>query len=113
MFWHFAEGCEVTLEGTHVTAVRGGALLDMTIPQDTRCELVRGREDAPLGWISRRFDQRAPTWTLLVRAATRGNLRLVTRLEPIIGAARYETRPPTPVANRGSMHEQRAETEHL
>jgi hypothetical protein len=113
MFWHFAEGCEVTLDGAHVTAVRGGALLEMQLPQDTRCELVRGREDAPLGWISRRFDERTPTSTLLVRAATRGNLRLVTRLEPIIAAARSDLRPPRPVSNRGSMHEQRAETERL
>jgi hypothetical protein len=78
-----------------------------------RCDLVRGREDVPLGWVSRRFDQRSPTSTLLVQGTTRGNARLVTRLEPIIVAARSDTRPPRPVSNGGSLHEQRAEAEHL
>ena len=67
MFWHFAEGCEVTLDGTRVTARNGSRQLAIEVPQGTRCELVRGREDVPLGWISRRFDQLAPTSTLLVQ----------------------------------------------
>ncbi|HKQ14603.1 MAG TPA: alginate lyase family protein [Steroidobacteraceae bacterium] len=80
VFWHFAEGCEVTLEGTRATVVRGAAWIEIELPQDTRCELIRGREEPPLGWVSRRFDHRSPTSTLLVRAATLGNMRLVTRL---------------------------------
>jgi hypothetical protein len=80
VFWHFAEGCEVTLDGTRATVVRGAAWLEIELPPDTRSELIRGREEPPLGWVSRRFDQRSPTSTLLVRAATLGNLRLVTRL---------------------------------
>ncbi len=110
MFWHFAEGCEVTLDGSRVTArPHGGGAVQMTmhLPPGLRYELVRGREDAPLGWISRRFDQRAPTSTLLVQGTTRGNVRLVTRLELIIAAARSDIRPSRPVANRGSLHEQR------
>jgi hypothetical protein len=81
MFWHFAESCEVTLDGTRATVRRGGARLEMQLPQGLRCELARGREDVPLGWVSRRFDQRVPTSTLLARGTTSGNARLVTRLE--------------------------------
>lgn len=109
MFWHFAEGCEVTLEATRATARKGAAQLSIDVPQGLRCELVRGRESAPLGWVSRRFDQRAPTATLLVEGTVRGNARLVTRIELSIAAARQ----PRLASNRGSMHEQRAETERL
>lgn len=113
MFWHFAEACEVTLDGARATARRGGSQLTMQLPQGTRCELVRGREVAPLGWVSRRFDQRTPSPTLLVQAMTRGNARLVTRIELSIVAARTQARAHRPISNRGSMHEQRVETERL
>jgi hypothetical protein len=85
----------------------------MQLPLGMRAELVRGREDAPLGWVSRRFDQRTPTSTLLVQGATQGNIRLVTRLELSVPAARCAMRAQQPASTRGSMHEQRAETEHL
>jgi hypothetical protein len=96
MFWHFAESCEVTLDGARATVRRGGARLELQLPQGMRSELVRGREDVPLGWVSRRFDQRTPTSTLLVQGTTRGNARLVTRLELSIAAARSDTGPPRP-----------------
>jgi hypothetical protein len=87
MFWHFAESCEVTLEDRRAIARHGGVRLELQLPQGMRCELVRGREAAPLGWVSRRFDRRAPTSTLLVQGTTRGNARLVTCLEPVVAAA--------------------------
>jgi hypothetical protein len=113
VLWHFAEACEVTLEGGRAIARRGNIRLDIQLPHDMRCELVRGREAMPLGWVSRRFDQRAPTTTLLVQGATRGNARLVTRLELSIAAARIDARAPRPASNRGFMNEQRVETERL
>lgn len=125
MFWHFAEGCEVELDGARAVARphpnpppqgggqgRGEAQLTMQLPLGMRTELVRGREDAPLGWVSRRFDQRMPTSTLLVQGATEGNARLVTKLQLSIAAPR-SARAQQTVPTRGSMHEQRAETEHL
>jgi hypothetical protein len=85
----------------------------MQLPLGMRCELVRGREDAPLGWVSRRFDQRTPTSTLLVQGATQGNARLVTKLDLSISAVRSAAPTQKSVTTRGSLHEQRAETEHL
>jgi hypothetical protein len=88
MFWHFAEGCEVLLDGARVIARRGNAQLTMDLPQGMRCELVRGREDAPLGWVSRRFDQRSPTVTLRLEGTLRSTARLTTRLALAVAAAR-------------------------
>jgi hypothetical protein len=114
MFWHFAEACEVTLDGTRATACKDGAKLSLEVPQGMRCEVVRGRESAPLGWVSRRFDQRVPAATLLVQGVARGNTRLTTRIEFSTAAARADARAPRLVSNRGSTHEQRrAETERL
>jgi len=96
MFWHFAESCEVTLDGCRAIVGRGGARLELQLPQGMRYELVCGREDVPLGWVSRRFDQRMPTSTLVVQGPTRGNARLVTRLELSIAAARSGTGPSRP-----------------
>jgi hypothetical protein len=86
MFWHCAESCEVTLAGSRATVRRGDVRLEMQLPQGLRCELVRGREDTPLGWVSRRFDQRSPTSTLLVQGTISSSARLVTRLEIIVVA---------------------------
>jgi hypothetical protein len=102
MFWHFAEGCDVALDRTRVTACKGNAQLSMVVPQGMRCELVRGREDAPLGWVSRRFDQRVPTATLLVEGDIRGNARLTTRIEPAIA------RPGNPMNDRAFSFESSA-----
>lgn len=88
MFWHFAEGCEVVLEGARVTARKGNAQLVMELPQGMFCELVRGREDVPLGWVSRRFDQRSATTTLRVQLAIRGTTRMTTRLAVAVAAVR-------------------------
>jgi hypothetical protein len=104
----------VTLAGNRASARKGNVQLSIELPQGLRCELVRGRENEPLGWVSRRFDQRTPTATLLAAGSTRGNARLLTRIELSIAAARSEARPSRTFANRGSSHEQRrAETEHL
>jgi hypothetical protein len=63
VFWHFAESCRVRLEDGVVTAETGnttvvlrvgGARLDV--------ELARGRDNPPLGWVSRRFDRKEPIW---------------------------------------------------
>jgi hypothetical protein len=73
----------------------------MQMPQGMRCELVRGREAVPLGWVSRRFDQRTASPTVLVQGAIRGNARLLTRIELSIATARSEA------------HQRRAETAHV
>jgi hypothetical protein len=85
IFWHFAAGCDVTLDGDRVTARASGAQVTMQLPQGMRCELVRGRETPPLGWVSRRFDQRTPSSTLVVAGTVRGNARMVTRIAVMDG----------------------------
>jgi hypothetical protein len=78
--WHFAEGCEVRLDAGTLIARNGPAALRMTLPAAARWQLVQGQEDPPLGWISRAFDSKRPTTTLLGALTIRGTTTLVTEL---------------------------------
>jgi hypothetical protein len=101
--WHFAEGCEVGLDARTLIARNGPAVLHMTLPAAARWQLVRGQEDPPLGWISRAFDSKQPTTTLLGALAIRGPTTLVTELRVDLATARdaLSARP------RASVHSAR------
>jgi hypothetical protein len=101
--WHFAEGCEVRLDAGTLTARNGPAVLHMTLPAAARWQLVRGQDDPPLGWISRAFDSKQPTTTLLGALAIRGPTTLVTELQVDLATARegLSARP------RASVHSAR------
>jgi hypothetical protein len=52
----------------------------MTLPEELRCNVHRGIErPQPTGWISRSFDVKVPTTTLIATGRIRGAARLVTR----------------------------------
>lgn len=67
IFWHLAEDCavEAAQDGW---AVRAGAVAArLRMPDALQTEAVRGREAPPLGWISRKFDEKQPITTLTGR----------------------------------------------
>jgi hypothetical protein len=61
LFWHFAPGLDVRLNsaGLHVRGERF-ALQMHAQGADLKLELVRGHENPPLGWYSRRYESRQP-----------------------------------------------------
>jgi len=66
IFWHVDPACEIRL-GTAEAVIRSAThRLILRWPADLMARLVRGQEDPPLGWISRRFDSREPCQTLVV-----------------------------------------------
>jgi hypothetical protein len=88
IFWHFAPDCSVTHTGNRVVAATSGASLTLEAPPTLLCELARGLEMPPLGWVSPRFDVRVPSDTLVGRTAICGNARFVTRMQLSHAAAR-------------------------
>ena len=86
--WHFAECCEVRLDRGTLVARNGPAVLHMTLPSAASWQLVRGQDDPPLGWISRAFDSKSPTITLLGALAVRGTTTLTTELRVDLVTAR-------------------------
>jgi hypothetical protein len=86
--WHFSEDCEVQLDAGKLIARNGPVALHMTLPPAAHWQLVRGQDDPPLGWISRAFDSKQPTTTLLGTLAIRGATTLVTELQVDLARAR-------------------------
>lgn len=77
--WHFAEICEVRIESRQVHAVVASVSVQMTMPDsDCKPELVRGRDEPPSGWVSRRFDEKAPSSTITWREKISGTTKRVT-----------------------------------
>jgi uncharacterized heparinase superfamily protein len=87
IFWHFAPNCSVTHTDSRVVAAADRTALTLELPHTLACELIRGRETPPLGWVSPRFDTRMPSHTLVGRAAIRGNTRFVTQMKVSRAAA--------------------------
>jgi hypothetical protein len=83
-FWHFAEHCDVHLDGGRVVARSGPAELDLTLAAGMQYQLFHGSEDPPLGWVSRRFDERQPCATVRGAARIRGDTRLVTTMKATV-----------------------------
>lgn len=69
LFWHFAEGCQVQLEGDAVVAKQGEVEVRLRVPgaHPGQLQLLCGSEDPAAGWVSPSFDVKRPSTTLLVR----------------------------------------------
>lgn len=82
LHWHAAEHCDVSvIEGN--ASIRSGevsASLDLSAPGDWTCELIRGQESPPLGWISRRFDIKEPSAVVRYSGQIKGTTELTTRI---------------------------------
>jgi hypothetical protein len=66
LLWHFAEDCIITLNGNSLSVVNGPSSIHMFIdcgPGFT-ADAAKGRENPPLGWISRQFDRKVPTQSI-------------------------------------------------
>jgi hypothetical protein len=81
--WHFSDACAVRAAGDDtVVATAPGVRATLRVAGAAAPpRLVSGQEEPPLGWVSRRFDERVPAtvalWDCSVNAAT----KLVTIIE--------------------------------
>ena len=79
--WHFAENCSVTCDGTNVNVTIGSVRLAMYMSSAAlKPVLHHGEEVPPLGWISRAFDVKSPTTTVVWSGAIQGNTSLGTTI---------------------------------
>jgi Heparinase II/III-like protein/Heparinase II/III N-terminus len=80
--WHCAEHVVVRPDGTAVDVCGTRARIRIamagcTVPP----EVIRGDESAPLGWVSRRFDERRPCSVARFRARICGSASFTTRID--------------------------------
>jgi hypothetical protein len=73
IFWHFAEGCRLTLDGESAQITRDGVELELRWPASLHARVVRGSVDPIQGWISPRFDAKVPGDTLVVSGTVAGD----------------------------------------
>ena len=80
-FWHFSEHCDVNVEenGT-IRAEVNGYHLDIDPVERVEAEIFVGDEKLPLGWVSRRYDLKVPTATVVWKNSIVGNSDLRTIL---------------------------------
>jgi hypothetical protein len=81
IFWHFAPECLVTLEGDAARVTRDGVGIVLRWPAPLRAGLMRGSVDPVQGWISERFDEKAPGNTLVVSGRIAGSWQGVSTIE--------------------------------
>ncbi|MEE9328379.1 MAG: alginate lyase family protein [Cocleimonas sp.] len=81
-FWHFSEKCEVSLaDDGSVIAINEGQKITLKPLQAVTAKLYRGNEDKPLGWISRNYDVKKPTTTVVWMNAVNGTCTFDAMIE--------------------------------
>jgi hypothetical protein len=80
-FWHFGENCRVEDDGSGVTVRSGDNTVRLILdsPSPAARNLYKGSEQSLSGWVSRRFDVKQPTFTLVesCRISSTATLRAV------------------------------------
>lgn len=79
-FWHFSEECNVDVCGSLLSVTNGGISMSMRVDQPGEICLIKGDDDNPLGWVSRRFDVKEPTHTAVCRDVIAGSAVLRTEI---------------------------------
>ncbi len=81
VFWHFSERCKVVLEGGTIYAEQDGCRVIME-PEGTGWEVEScfGQESPPCGWLSRSFNVKVPTTTIVCRRRINGVEQFATRV---------------------------------
>jgi len=79
--WHLAESCVARVSGRAVEVGCGNVRMRVECPGELGApELVVGRSDPPLGWISRRLDEKTPSPAIVCKGRITGSVTLVTAI---------------------------------
>jgi hypothetical protein len=79
--WHFAEACRIQVSGNEISAQCGDRTMRLCMPGGGGSpRVVVGQESPPLGWVSRRFDVKTPTSSVVWSGRIAGAATLVTEM---------------------------------
>jgi hypothetical protein len=81
LFFHCAEGCAVAPVAGGYVLEHAGVSLKILLPGQGASRVERGALAPVLGWVSRAFDQREPTSTIVWYARLTGSAVLRTEIE--------------------------------
>lgn len=82
LFFHCSEHCRVEPMGESFAMLHGPQAMTIKLPPDNRARqaLVKGQTTPPLGWVSRHFDEKTPTTTLVWSGQLSGTTVLRTEI---------------------------------
>lgn len=81
-FWHFSESCAVSvMDDGAIIAVNSNQQITLKPVQKVIANVYRGDEEKPLGWVSRRFDVKAPATTVVWENSVQEDCELNTLIE--------------------------------
>jgi hypothetical protein len=81
-FWHFSEKCDVSLaDDGSIVAINGDQKVILKPLQKVTATLYRGDEDKPLGWVSRNYDVKEATTTVVWNNSVDGTSTFETIIE--------------------------------
>ena len=84
-FWHFSEHCVVSVgEDSSIMAENAGYKIIIKPLQDVTANVYRGDEAEPLGWVSRRYDVKEPTTTVVWTNAVKGTCKISALISCIL-----------------------------
>jgi len=87
LHWHLSEDCDARVRGRGVEVGCANVRVRIECPPELDApEVVTGREDPPLGWVSRRFDEKTPSPTIVCRGRVAAGTALRTAIEILIDA---------------------------
>lgn len=81
-FWHFSEQCSVSIgDDGAVIAENSGRKIYIKPMQSVKATVFHGNETEPSGWVSRRYDVKEPTTTVVWTNAVNGTGELGALIE--------------------------------
>ena len=85
LHWHLSERCDARVRGRAVEVERANVRVRIECPAELGApEVVTGREDPPLGWVSPRFDEKTPSPTIVCRGRVAAGTALLTTIEILL-----------------------------
>lgn len=80
--WHFSEECRINRKLNSVSVVNGDVRLTMTQNGSSfQAEIVQGRGNPPMGWVSRSFAIKEPTPTVIYAGDIVGTSKITTEIQ--------------------------------
>lgn len=81
-YWHVSPQCDVERIGENALQITNdGRAIRLIADPKLSCEVLRASDDPRAGWVSRSYDEKVPTNTLVCRATIEGNQEFATRIE--------------------------------
>ena len=82
MFWHFSEGCLLELSDNVITATNQNKEINIKVDSKIKnIKIYKGNFDKPMGWVSRSFDQKFPSYSIVCEQNIMGKTRFLSTIK--------------------------------